>query len=232
MHTTSSDYNRILRLYHFKQPKLIINSVEYTDEKIHSVDVDGKVFSENIPMVGCCVSRKFDSVIDIPTVSIPKMAKIELFVRLVNEADHTDVSEWIPKGTYYIDTRKQDDDAETLTITAYDAMMKAEQDFDIDLLNWPATDIDVIEASAEALGISVRSDTYDIINKGYQINAPTNYSVREVWGYIAAMYAGNFIVDDNEELQIIRLNDLPTETNLLITEFGEHIKFGGDRILV
>lgn len=42
------------------------------------------------------------------------------------EVDH---SEWLPKGTFYIDTRKLDPESGVLTIHGYDAMLKADHDF-------------------------------------------------------------------------------------------------------
>ena len=60
--------------------------------------------------------------------------------------------------------------------------------------------------------------------------------MREVLGIIAASYGGNFVMSDEGMLLLIRLADLPKETNLLITEYGDTIVFGVEpndcRILV
>ena len=50
--------------------------------------------------------------------------------------------------------------------------------------------------------------------------------------YIAAAHAGNWIMSDAGELRLIKINELPEETNYLIDEIGDWITFGGDRILV
>ena len=61
---------------------------------------------------------------------------------------------------------------------------------------------------------------------------PVGYSSREMLGFIAGAYGGNFIISDENQLLLIKLGDLPAETNYLIDAAGDAITFGGDRILV
>ena len=70
------------------------------------------------------------------------------------------------------------------------------------------------------------------MNKGYMFPLPLGYSSREVLGLIAASYGGNFIISDENQLLLIKLGDLPRETNYLIDEDGDVIIFGDDMILV
>jgi hypothetical protein len=56
--------------------------------------------------------------------------------------------------------------------------------------------------------------------------------MREVLGFIAAMYGGNWVITKEGKLSLITLAGLPEETNYLVTNFGNPITFGGDRILV
>jgi hypothetical protein len=53
-----------------------------------------------------------------------------------------------------------------------------------------------------------------------------------VLGYIAAMYAGSFVMSDLGELRLIPINNIPKETRRLIDQSGNAILFGGVRILV
>ena len=70
------------------------------------------------------------------------------------------------------------------------------------------------------------------MNRWYKFSLPLGYSSREMLGIIAASYGGNFIISDEGQLLLIRLQDLPKETNYLVTESGDVIVFGNDKITV
>lgn len=61
---------------------------------------------------------------------------------------------------------------------------------------------------------------------------PNSLTMRELAGRIAAMYGGNWVINDNGEWELLLLGDIPAETHYLVTEYGEAILIGGDRILV
>lgn len=149
------------------------------------------------------------------------------------------VSEWLPQGVFFIDTRqvtKNDNGLDVLTIHGYDAMLKAEQDYiDDGSLDWSSgtvSDAQMVAYIARAMNVTVDARTYPIMNKGYRIPLPAAYSMREVLGYIAGMYVGCFVITDVGQLRLIGLTDLPAETNYLADNIGYVITFGGDRILV
>lgn len=190
------------------------------------------VFSEESPSVGACISSEIDVKMLKPLGEIPEMARIVPYVRLTDGFRH---SEWIQKGVYYIDTRSKIEDGssiEKIQIHGFDDMLKAEQDYPSSTLAWPARDIDVVREIAASLGVSVDARTIPIINRGYRINYPAGYSCRDTLGYIAAMYAGSFVMSDLGELRLITLYGIPKETRYLIEPAGFAITFGGDRILV
>ena len=144
-------------------------------------------------------------------------------------------SEWIPQGVFYIDTRefsKADNRIDTLTIHAYDAMLMTEQEYPDTTHPWPMYDDEVVDEIAQALGVGVDDRTWDVMTRLYRISAPLGYSMREVLGNIAAMYAANFIMNYDGELLLVTVNGIPPETNYLINEEAFAITFGGDRILV
>jgi hypothetical protein len=85
---------------------------------------------------------------------------------------------------------------------------------------------------AESVKISVDPRTIARMNAGYRFPLPVGYSSREVLGIIAASYGGNFVISDEGQLLLIRLQDLPKETNYLVTQTGDVLLFGTDRILV
>ena len=150
-------------------------------------------------------------------------------------------SEWLPKGVYYIDTRQtshNDDGVTLMELHGYDAMLKAEQYWDADMMpsdGWPddgLTDIQVAQMIAEKIGVEVDSRTVTDMDGGYKIPMPIGYTLREVLGYLAAPYLGCFIMTEQGKLRMVSILDLPPETNYLIDNAGYAITFGGTRILV
>lgn len=204
----------------------------YDESLLVSMETDRRIFSGDTPSVGDCVSGEIDIVMHNPRGEIPKQARLVPYVRLT---DGSRYSEWLQKGVYYVDTRKKKEDGsaiEIITLHGYDDLLKAEQDYPSSSLQWPAADIDVVREIAAFLGVNVDNRTVAIMTNGYSVQYPGEYTCRETLGYIAAMYAGCFIMSDTGELRLVGLTDIPKETRYLIAGFGQPITFGGVRILV
>lgn len=197
--------------------------------------VKGSLFVGSKPSVGGCVSRQIDIMIK-PKGTIPRMAEIKLETRLVLKdfvtGEITSTSEWIPKGTFYIDTRETDKVTGVMTIHGYDAMLKAEQMLLTETTedDWPKPMDEVVEEIAKRMGVTVDSRT--VISHTMMVGYPLEYTMREVLGYIAAAHCGNWIITDAGELRLIALNCIPPETSYLVDEDGYAITFGGVRIIV
>ena len=204
----------------------------YDESILVSVETDSLVFAENSLVVGSCVSAEIDIEMLKPFGDLPARARIVPYTRL---SDGVRQSEWIQHGVFYIDTRSEKEygpDLKTIIIHGYDDMLKAEQDYPASTLAWPARDTDVVREIAAFIGVSIDSRTIPIMNRGYSIQYPTGYSCRDVLGYIAAAYAGCFIMSDLGELRLVTIHGIPRETRYLIDSAGFSITFGGDRILV
>lgn len=204
----------------------------YDESLLVSMDADFQAFSDESPTVGNCVSAEINVVMVKPFGELPRQARLAPYVRLT---DGTRYSEWIQKGVFYIDTRGKVEDGssiEKLQLHGYDDMLKAEQDYPASTLAWPARDIDVVREIAAFIGVAIDSRTIPIINRGYTIQYPAGYSCRDVLGYIAAMYAGCFVMSDIGELRLVTIYGIPKETRYLIDAAGFAITFGGDRVLV
>lgn len=218
---------------HLFETKLVIAGVTYEEDVLFDVTTSHNVFNKQTPVVGCAVAGEIDVTMISPTVSIPKMAMLQPYVRAT---DGEQYSEWIPKGTYFIDTRDvthNSNGLDVLTIHGYDSMLKLEKDYPSDSVhNYPILDYEMVEHLAVSIGMVIDARTYERMDKGYRFPLPLGYSGREMLGFIAASYAGNFVITDENKLLLIRLQDLPPETNYLITESGDAILFGGDRIKV
>ena len=232
MQTTSNLYKSLLQNPdHEKEIKMVIAGVEYGMNNIVSCSTSGGLFSE--PGIGNCASRQIDLEV-FPVGTIPRQAKIQAFVRLVYGEQ---ASEWIPKGVFFISTRKRNKLTGTLTITGYDAMLKAEQTWltsDYDAENWPMTQSDAVDDIAYRMGVEVDSRT--VLSADFPVEYPIgengDLTMREVLSGIAVSNAGNWIITDAGKLRLIGYGDIPNETNLLVTEHGDAILFGGVRIIV
>lgn len=237
MQSASETYKQIVAGDYETEVQLLINGMEYGHESLRSMKTKTRVFPQDIPSVGGCYSGEIDIVMQKPAGFIPKQAKLQPRER-VHNIQKTNFSEWIPKGVFYIDTRKEpkdNTDVKILTLHGYDDMLRAEQDYPDSALVWPAKDIDVLREIAAFIGVELDERTVEKIVNGYDIPHPDGYSCREVLGFIAAMYAGNFVMSDTGKLRLIVLGDVyedGEEGSYLINEEGFAITFGGVRIIV
>ena len=233
MQTTSALYQTILAdANHWFETQLVIDGVgTFSETDLFSITTRLEMFHGS-PTIGSAVAGEIEVTMLKPSVDIPTMAVLRPKVRVCNALQQ---SEWLPQGVYYIDTRettKNGNGLDVLTIHGYDAMLKAEQDFVSTTITGDSVDTDMVDAIAAIMGVSVDSRTYSIMTAAYTVPLPTGYSCREVLGYIASMYVGAFIMTDEGKLRLVSILELPPETNYLITNAGDAITFGGDRILV
>lgn len=229
MQNTTALYDSIfLNPKHYTEARLDINEVSYYKDTLKGITTFQSVFSGNGPVIGSCVSSEIDVQMLIPDVDIPRMAELRPYVRIT---DGTRYSEWVQKGEYFIDTRDTSD-ADVLTIHGFDAMLKAERDYPDDSASYPRAASSVVATIAQAMGVSVDSRNAQYLAGITVPTLPIGYSCREVLSNIAVLACGNWVMSDIGELRFLPLNDLPEETNLLVTEHGDVITFGGVGIIV
>ena len=179
------------------------NEFNYAEDKIFYVRTSGGLFAGNTLSFGGCVSREIEMRFYPRGAVIPRMARLSPRVRLT---DGTTDSEWLPKGIFYVDTRDYDASSGILTLTGYDAMLKAEETYiqEGDVGTWPKTMPAVVAEIAARMGVEVDSRTR--LNN-YDVQLPTEYTMREVLGFIAAAHAGNWVITDEGKLRLIRIDD-------------------------
>ena len=195
---------------HRFEAKININGTDYGEDKILSAKSVMRLF-DNDPTIGGTYSGTFEFTILESSSSIPRMAKVIPYWRITNG---TSTSPWYKRGEYYIDTRESSRSRnmdgtvyETFTAYCYDNMMLANEVYSNSSLTWPATDIQVVNEIASKMGVSLRSGTANTINQGYTIQLPVGYTMREVLGYIAAMYGASWCCDWDGKLRLIKLNE-------------------------
>lgn len=230
MHQVSELYQRLWRdPRHRKEMLVNIAGVDYGQEHILSLETSGGVFAE--PDIGGCASRQIDLLLRNPG-DIPRSAEMRVFVRL---ALGNETSEWIPKGVFFISTRRQDRLTGTLEIHGFDAMRRAGAVWDIDpYANWPMSEQEAVADIAAQMGVEVdpRTVLSGEFPVGYPVDENGDLTMQDILEGIAVAEAGNWVISDEGKLLLLRLGDIPAETDYLVTEHGEAITFGGVRILV
>ena len=224
-------------MQHISDPNYTTIFADPTHRKEWQVKINGTVYGEDSlingsirqinqlygnALIGNACSGQLDlSLRKVDSGDIPRMAKVELEYRLTNS---TLQSAWIPKGTFWINTREEDPLMNTVTLHCVDAMMFGEQDFipeDSNLPLWndetmrTVANMCVQKINASTTGVNVVFDNpNDIQNTApYILNAPpVGYTVRQVLSGIAAAHGGNFIITPQNHLRFIPL--IPTDTEV------------------
>lgn len=220
MQSTSALYKSIIAGDHYFETKITLNGNELTEDKILSLDRERPGMAGSTPTVGGAVCATFQVTIINPAFEIPERAEIKVYIRARNA---TQTSEWLPSGTYYIDTRVKgstDNGIDTLTINAFDAMIKTESDYPDTDHDWPYLDKLVVAEIAQAIGVEVDSRTYGNMTAEYMVNPPTGEVMREVLEHIAAANCGNFVITAENKLLFVPLIGLDPEQNLV----GRYLK--------
>lgn len=202
MHHTSELYKEIVAdRFHKVECKLLIDGVEYSENDLVSIETENNLFAEEAPSCGNAVSGTITAKLRTPNTVIRTKAKIELFAR-VTSGDLE--SEWIPKGVYFIDTREKqkakNGEDTIIVLDGFDAILIGEQEY-IPSGGWPKSDAEVLEEMCWILGVECVWQP----DKNFPIQKPSGYSVREIIGYIAAMYGGSVTMDDSGKLKFVGL---------------------------
>lgn len=136
---------------------------------------------------------------------VPRGAKINRFVRLVNGGS---VSEWIPKGEFFLNRREEDEGL--WSVKAFDAMRKADTEWVPDQsLEFPLSMPAAVVSLSRTLGVEV--DPRTTLNEAYTIEYPVNTTtIRDVFRYIAAAHGGNWCMTGAGALLLVPL--IPTGT--------------------
>ena len=150
--TTSKLWKSLWRMSNTEREyKFEINGVEYGPDQEVEHSYSNGLFEDFGIGNAYTASLKISLFAD----NIPKAATIKRYVRLKNR---TQVSEWIPKGTFFTNRRSEDDGYWTLE--AYDAMRKAEVVWEPDQsLEFPMTMPDAVAEFCRILGVTLDSRT-------------------------------------------------------------------------
>lgn len=215
MQTTSALYKQIVSGRHWFNTKITIAGNTLLETQIKEIETERPGINAEIPSVGGALSATLQMTVINPSFTIPVRAEIVVYYRACNE---TQTSEWLKYGTFYIDTRETSANynaVQTITITAFDSMIKTEADYPDTNHNWPYLDRNVVAEIASAIGVTVDSRTNGNLTAGYMVELPTGYVMREVLEHIAAANCGNFVITAENKLLFVPLLGLDPELNLV-----------------
>ena len=209
------------------EPCVEIPGTVYYNSSVVSIDSKSAVLGREAPGIGNCISNKMTAAILRPDGGVRNNDRVVPYVRV---RSRDDVSEWIPKGVYFVDTSKKRRSAYndiTADITAYDVLMLAEADY-VPRVGMPSDAVTVARDIAGQLGTELDPETEASLIP-YAIPDPEGkYSQKEMLGYIAAMHGGNMISDDFGRLKLIRLAAIMETPAVILRSQGNRLRVGDE----
>ena len=156
--------------------------------------------------IGNVVARKLE--LTLWNVEIDTSHPIVLSVR----EDYVDGthSAFISKGTYLIDAVATEPYSEFAEIVAYDAILMTEVPYMKSGTFEPTTDEAVVERIAGDIGVSIEANTAAVLAIPMTINqvpsiGDNGTTDRQMLSAVACMRGGNFIINDDNELELVSL---------------------------
>ncbi len=181
--------------------ELTINSVEYD---ISSPPVIDRQTMPSAFSVGhCCAASLQVSVKEKSGYSIANGDTIIIRIKLDN------TNTWLDYGKFYVDACKKDHNG-ILNITAYDAIIKTEQDFmtsslfNGNSLSYPTSARLIYNQIVGGLGVGIDTATFNILETTAIFDAPVEQSARELLSLLGSYYGGNFYITESGTLKLMR----------------------------
>lgn len=126
------------------------------------------------------------------------------------------VDDTVHQGNKYYKCKVDHTSGSTFDISKWEEISVGDQG------EWPQLASVVLSTIATEMGVSIDSATSTLISsQNFYVQYPgygeNGYTFREVLGYIGAMYAGNWIISDDNKLKLIQLNE--TKNSKIITAY-------------
>lgn len=183
---------------HIGELLVTIDGKPYAAQDIVSCEIERNLL-ENTAEVGNATAAVLTLEIS-QGEAIPKRAKVVVQYRLALDDARTD---YIPKGTYWINTRKKD--GRYLKLTCYDAMLMAQQDYlgDVTADDWPQQETACVTEIAQRIGVEIDPRTQIGTGDNHQVSMPVGRTMREVLEQIAAANGGNWCITPAGKLLLV-----------------------------
>lgn len=183
---------------HIGELLVTIDGKQYAAQDIVSCEIERNLL-ENTAEVGNATAAVLTLEIN-QGETIPKRAKVVVQYRLMLDDARTD---YIPKGTYWINTREKD--GHYLKLTCYDAMLMAQQDYlgDVTADDWPQQETACVTEIAQRIGVEIDPRTQIGTGDNHQVSMPVGRTMREVLEQIAAANGGNWCITPAGKLLLV-----------------------------
>lgn len=183
---------------HIGELLVTIDGKPYAAQDIVSCEIERNLL-ENTAEVGNATAAVLTLEIS-QGETIPKRAKVVVQYRLMLDDARTD---YIPKGTYWINTREKD--GRYLKLTCYDAMLMAQQDYlgDVTADDWPQQETACVTEIAQRIGVEIDPRTQIGTGDNHQVSMPVGRTMREVLEQTAAANGGNWCITPAGKLLLV-----------------------------
>ena len=183
---------------HIGELLVTIDGKPYAAQDIVSCEIERNLL-ENTAEVGNATAAVLTLEIS-QGEAIQKRAKVVVQYRLMLDDARTD---YIPKGTYWINTREKD--GRYLKLTCYDAMLMAQQDYlgDVTADDWPQQETACVTEIAQRIGVEIDPRTQIGTGDNHQVSMPVGRTMREVLEQIAAANGGNWCITPAGKLLLV-----------------------------
>ena len=199
MYSTSTLFRDLMKLRDRTiEIKVLIDGVEYGANNIVEFSIESSLTSGQSFAIGEFVASKLNLIIkDIPNP--PTNALIEPYVRFRGES----VSEWMPLGKFYIDTRNIVQE-KLWKFECNDSTVFFHQDY-FSNLTYPATMREVLVEISNQVGIEI--ENLDAIDESYEIFImPTEITLHQVVRHIAGANCCSVVISRDGKLKFIKFS--------------------------
>jgi hypothetical protein len=203
MQTRPENWAAIFAAPHRTEYKAQIAGVEYGSDRIMAAPVITKPLLEKPTIGRVCSATLSIQIRPYDDTTIPKAARVHLYSRLVSATG--DTTDWIPQGKYYVSSRSG---KTTVTLTCRDDMLKGGVTYiDKSKLDWPATQIDIVNEIVDLMGVELDERTSLMDGAGYIVSTINgDMLMTEVLGLIGACNGGNWVMSETGKLRLIPLS--------------------------
>jgi len=189
------------------ETKALVGTTTYDNTKVVEFDTEDSVVPSEDFSIGNVIPSKLTITIKT-TDSIATNAKITPSVRLYGASGWT---EWVPLGSYYIDSRNHQNDV--WKFVCYDKLILAQQLY-VSALTYPIAMSSVMTEIAGQLGITLDSSVG--INHTYEIPyKDEDITIRDMLSYIASAHGASVKMTKDEKLAFVEFAPGAAQTAIL-----------------
>ena len=199
MFNVSNDFlNKIKEPSRTIKGKVDINGIELTGDTIIDFTIESSMGSNTLPSIGGVVSN----VLNIKLLDDSNLPQVLIGVPIIPyvaiDMDGLGTYEWVKLGEFYADPSDVVKTKQTISITAFDIMVKFDSISYETTLEFPQPLENVITDIQTTYGLSFA--TFDFASYGIIINTKPEGTMRQILGWIASLLTKNASIDENGDI--------------------------------